>query len=480
MLIFIITLACFVYSDQLGFTGISMVYLLLVVGVAYHFSALSTLLVVLTSFLLMNYFFVEPKFTFQIAHFASWASLISFLIVSTVITSLVKRLKLETTKSKQAFTRADFLKRLAEKLSLSDSVEPMINECQNLLQQEFTIPLFIIGDANSVRQELQLTTEQVNAIAWSQENGKPFGTGTNNWSEADFLVIPINRLKSNNPVIFVPKLNLTNNHQTLESLKLAADQIAFAYQHLLQKEKTRIAENQVNEESIKGALLASIAHDMRTPLTSILGAATTLNQSELTLNQTEMHQLTTIISSQAEHLARTTENILSLVRLASVSKETIQMSLVSPEEIIGSLISLYQYQAHSPSFTVKVKQPDLLIIANQDLLMLALNNLIENAIQANKDNTGSSNLIEVVVDRQDDKTIIQVSDSGMGFPEGYDQTQIKKFESTRSKGFGLGLPIVKAVAELHAASIIFQKNSRQGAVISLAFNTPKVNLHDIG
>jgi len=477
-LIFIITLICFVFSDGLGFTGISMVYLLLVVGVAYHFSTLSTLFVVITSFLLMNYFFVEPNFTFQIAHFASWASLISFLVVSLVITSLVKRLKLETLKSKQAYIRADFLRKLAEKLSLSDSVERMLDDCQHLLGAELASTVLIIQNTASIKQHLLLTDEQVNAIKWSQANGKPFGTGTTNWPEADFLILPLNNLKSDDPVIFIPQTNIAAYPQTLETIQLAAAQIAFAYQHLSQKEKTRIAEHQANEESIKGALLASIAHDMRTPLTSILGAATTLNQSEITLNQHEIHQLATIITSQAKHLASTTENVLSLVRLASVSKETIQMSLVSPEEIVGVLMSLHQYQLSASSVSVKVKQPDLLIMANQDLLMLALNNLVENAILANKEHKDSSNIIEITVESANDKTLLQVSDSGLGFPDGYDATQIKKFESSRSKGFGLGLVIVKAIVELHNASLSFQKNSRQGAVVCLSFNNPKVTLND--
>lgn len=134
------------WSDRLGLTGISMLFLLLVVGVAYNFSASLSVIVAIFSFLTINYLFVEPKFTFQVGHFASWASLLSFLIVSLVITSLVKRLKHQTIQSKQAFLQAEFLRKLAEKLGRAEHLQGMLEDCQDLLQNEFGRLILIIKD----------------------------------------------------------------------------------------------------------------------------------------------------------------------------------------------------------------------------------------------------------------------------------------------------------------------------------------------
>lgn len=479
ILLLIITFTSYEWYESLGLTGISMLYLLFVVGVAYHYSKYQTVVVAFASFLIINYLFIEPKFTFQVGNAASWASLISFLIVSVVITSLVKRLKIETLQSKQAYLRAEFLRKISEKLSYSDTIQGLLEDCQALLEKEFGSTVLIVKDGVPILDNYALTSEQFNAIAWVQANGKSFGVGTNNWADANFVIFPFNRLQSHDPVVLIPQTFSLEHTHLLENIKLAVVHIAVAYQHLLQKERTLAAENQAREEAIRSALLASIAHDMRTPLTSILGAATTLNQPGISFNDHEMQHLTNIISSQAKHLARTTENILSLVRLESVSKETICMEVQSPEEMVGALVNLYQYQTDAPPLSIQVNQADILINANHDLVVLALANLVENAKQANIDNNCPDATIHIVVGEAEDKVFIQVCDSGRGFADGFNVDHIKKFESSRNKGFGLGLSIVDAVAKLHQATLIFEKVEKHGAKVSLIFRKPNIDIDHV-
>lgn len=459
-----------------------MLYLLLVVGVAYFCPASLTMLVAFTSFLLLNYFFVEPTFTFQIAHIASLTSLISFLVVALLITSLVKRLKHETNTSQRAFVRAEFLRQLAETLSHAQSIERILQDCQRMLQEALGRPVFIFTPLHqtSTSQNQAITSEQIQAAAWVQANGKALGMGTGNWPDLNCWIVPFNRLSSHDPIVLVQDVDTLTQGDEFDTLKLATEQIALSYQHLVQKEKTQLAEAQAQEEAIKGALLASIAHDMRTPLTSILGAATTLNQRELTIDTHEMQHLTQLIASQASHLARTTENILSLVRLESLSQDSISMTLQSPEEIVGILVNIYQYQINAPSLSIQVKKPDLLVMANGDLLLLALTNLVENAIQANRAQNLQDAKVEIIVDGNQTQVILSICDSGQGFPPGFNTTQIKKFASTRSKGFGLGLSIVEVVAKIHQASLLFEHNQPQGATVSLVFNKPEIDLQHVG
>jgi len=239
-----------------------------------------------------------------------------------------------------------------------------------MLQEALGRPVFIFTPLHqtSTSQNQAITSEQIQAAAWVQANGKALGMGTGNWPDLNCWIVPFNRLSSHDPVVLVQDVDTLTQGDEFDTLKLATEQIALSYQHLVQKEKTQLAEAQAQEEAIKGALLASIAHDMRTPLTSILGAATTLNQHELTIDTHEMQHLTQLIASQASHLAKTTENILSLVQLESLSQNSISMTLQSPEEIVGILANLYQYQINAPSLSIQVKKPDLLVMANGDLI----------------------------------------------------------------------------------------------------------------
>lgn len=472
-------MASYAWSDRLGLTGISMLFLLLVVGVAYNFSASLSVIVAIFSFLTINYLFVEPKFTFQVGHFASWASLLSFLIVSLVITSLVKRLKHQTIQSKQAFLQAEFLRKLAEKLGRAEHLQGMLEDCQDLLQNEFGRLILIIKDKVAVKGSYKFSAEQLDAIAWVQANGKLLGFGSSNWSESDFWIVPFNRLASYDPVVFVPNINNQENTAALNGIKLATDQIAVSYWHLEQKQKALIAENLAREESVRSALLASIAHDMRTPLTSILGAATTINQPELNIKPEEIQRLTAVITSQARHLVRTTENILSLIRLEALTENTIPMDVQSLEEIVGTVFALYQHQTDAPKLAIHVQASDLLIYANHDLITLALSNLIENAKQANIDNNLPQAVVQINIGESEGRPYIQVCDDGRGFEAGFNVSNIRKFKSNSAKGFGLGLSIVEAVANLHHAELTFNKGSNSGAIVSLVFSKPEIDLkHD--
>jgi two-component system sensor histidine kinase KdpD len=269
ILLLTITLTSYQWSESLGLTGISMLYLLFVVGVAYHYSKNQAVIVAFASFLIINYLFIEPKFTFQVGNAASWASLISFLIVSVVITSLVKRLRVETLQSQQTYLRAEFLRKLAENLSYPDTIQGLLEDCQALLEKEFGSTVLIVKNGVPILGNYTLTSEQCNAIAWVQANGKSFGIGTNNWADANFVIFPFNRLQSYDPVVLIPQISPLADSHLLGNIKLAVVHIAVAYQHLMQKEKTLAAENQAREEAIRSALLASIAHDMRTPLTDL-------------------------------------------------------------------------------------------------------------------------------------------------------------------------------------------------------------------
>jgi two-component system sensor histidine kinase KdpD len=219
---------------------------------------------------------------------------------------------------------------------------------------------------------------------------------------------------------------------------------------------------------------------MRTPLTSILGAATTINQPELNIKPEEIQRLTAVITSQARHLVRTTENILSLIRLEALIENTIPMDVQSLEEIVGTVFALYQHQTDAPRLVIHVQASDLLIYANHDLITLALSNLIENAKQANIDNNLPQAVVKINIGESEGRLYIQVCDDGRGFETGFNVSNIRKFKSNSAKGFGLGLSIVEAVANLHHAELSFNKGSNRGAIVSLVFNKPEIDLQHVG
>lgn len=469
------------YFSTLGTTGITMSYLLLVVAAAYFHTFFIACSTAFAAFLAINYFFVAPRYTFEVAHVESWASLISFLIVSLIVSSLVKRLKSQTNKSIIAYKRAEFARSLAEHLALAEDVDRLLQDTCAFLKDEFNKPFLIAQLDSNNRYSIpsspdNLKTPDLNALEWVASNGKAIGPHTGNWPDSPYWLIPFNRLQSQHPILVVCDIDADNNIEIYTAIKSCVDQISMAYLRLINSEKAKRAELMAQEEAIQSALLASIAHDMRTPLTSILGAATTLQQKDVNLGTEQTAHLTALIASQAQYLASTTENILSLIRLESSAVKEIPMDLQSPEEIIGIVTALYKGRGDTVNLLATINEPELLIKANANLLTQALVNLIDNARQANLAiSNQAQEPIQIDVTKAGNLINISVKDRGIGFGEAFNASQIKKFSSGHAKGFGLGLSIVQAIAKAHDATLTISNRDGGGACVTLSFHAPDVD-----
>ena len=485
ILLTIVTAVNYNFFSTLGITGITLLNLLVVVAAAYFCEFTVASATAFLAFLVINYFFTEPRYTFEVAHIQSWTSLISFLIVSMVIASLVKQLKFQTLQSSIATKHAQFARTLAENLALATEVNQLLQDTCKLLTAEFGKPFAIAQVEADNTHSIKIKSGPIEPpdnrlLNWVTTNGKPISPYTDYWTEtitkSKQWLLPFSRLPSKDPILVVDNAetneqnpNETNYEiETYTSIKSCVDQISQAYQRLINTEKIRNAELASQKDAIQSALLASISHDMRTPLTSILGAATALQQADI--DSTQADKLTSLIASQARYLATTTENILSLIRLESNTNGQIPMDWQSPEELIGVVSGLYKNQGNTIALQASISEPELLIKANATLITQALVNLIDNAKQAQLNDEP----IQIDVTKINDRINISVNDRGKGFDEGFTVSQVKRFSSGHAKGFGLGLSIVQAVAKSHDAIFTIHNRDGGGACATLSFHAPDI------
>jgi two-component system sensor histidine kinase KdpD len=492
VLLTLLTLFNISVDSTLGITGVTLIYLLAVVIIAYVFDLKLAISAAVLAFLAINYFFTEPRYTFQVANIESLASLICFLIVSIVITSLVKQLKFQTLRSEIATKHAQFGRALAENLALATEPSHLLENTCQLLQNEFAKPFAILlaqsnGEYAIRNQADSISVPDKQLLEWVRTNGKPISPYTDYWSHSAYWLIPFSRLPNQDPTI-EPILAVGNidNEDSDESgvekfttIKSCVDQISQAYQRLVNVEKLKNAEFLAKTEAMQNALLASISHDMRTPLTTILGAATTLQQDYI--SHAERVELTALIASQAEYLANTTENILALIRLESTQLQPILMDWQSPEELIGVVAEQFKNRHDDTRLEVDIAEPELLFKANANLIIQALVNLIDNAKQAQRDSVRlnpetdcSHEPILIEVNKTGGKIQISVLDRGVGFNQGFQVSDIQKFSTTNPKGFGLGLSIVQAIAKAHNATFIIRNRAGGGVCATLSFNAENV------
>jgi two-component system sensor histidine kinase KdpD len=252
----------------------------------------------------------------------------------------------------------------------------------------------------------------------------------------------------------------------VQHLQALARLAATALQRARLSEAARRAAAAVELESTRSALLASISHDLRTPLAVIAGSASALREQGERLGRERQAELLRTIESEANHMATVADNALQLARL-SAGPLALRRDWESLEEIVGSVVARARRREPSPAITVRVAAGLPLVRVDAVLLAQLLANLIENACV----HAADGGPIEVEVRPLADVIEVSVADRGPGFGR-VDPCRV--FErggagaapsDRRRGGAGLGLPICKAIVEAHGGSITAAARVGGGAVI---------------
>lgn len=474
LLTVIVSVIVYFNAGMLGITGVVMCYLLVVLTGAYLLRMSYALVLALITSLLINFLAIEPRYTFRIANVESWVALIAFLLVSLVVTSLVRRLQERTSEAEAARNEAEFARLLVEKLAEESQPEKLLAKAADMLQAHLDRPLCIVSQAGNDTKtvpENSACDPDMAAVNWVMLNGKPLGPGTGNWPESAILMMPFSRLPGSESVLAMsiapignsPVTNTSNETRYfLPMLRSLCDQVALAYQRAASMQQAQHAELKARTEAMQNALLTSLSHDMRTPLTAIMGAASTLDSQHQQLDDASRQQLLGAIRSEADYLCHATENILSLAKLDTLGAKGLRLDWQSPEELIGSTLARYKSR-ELPCELKAVITSDALIRVDAILLSQALANLLDNALQVHR---GNEPLL-ISAAQEDTNLVIAVADRGPGFPPSFSVTNLDKFQSRHGRGFGIGLVIVSTIASLHEARLEFKARSGGGAEVRL-------------
>jgi two-component system sensor histidine kinase KdpD len=453
---FICTLIIWPLRSMLGEASILMVYLLGVFLVANHFGRGASMLASLLSAPLFAFYFARPIFSFAISDLENIIGLGVMIVVANLTSNLQDKVRLqaELARQRERFTKA--LYRLSQALAETNNPESVaVVAVQHIYDQFGAMSVLLFADEQGRlvypdAEPLSFSLRGIDladarqafkpAKVQHQRNGcAPFYYPLMQ-SQTVLAVLGI-RFKTNS-IDSDPQLSAFFDTfcslitQTLERLHLAG--------------QARDATLQAETESLRNALLSAISHDLRTPLTRITGAASTLIESGGGSSEEEKQDLGKVILEEAQRMSDLTSKILNMARLSS-GEIILHPDWNAVEEIVGS--ALTRLDKNLQGRPVRTQLPDSLPLVWIDAVLLeqVLVNLIENAIKY----TPPGSPIDISAELLPATVRLAVSDYGAGIPKGMEEKLFDKFyrheTETQTSGVGLGLALCRASSKPMAA-----------------------------
>lgn len=440
-----------------GLQDLSIVYIVVVVLVASMTRMAAAVLAAVLCFLAYNYFFIEPLFTLYIGARQGVATAILFLVAALVAGRLAARLRAQVVALRSANAHTTSLQALARNLSSAADLGLVIEAGQAALQHGIDGDALVhTGEGLIPDGPYALGDKDRAAADWTRRHGKPAGRFTDTLANADWWFLPLMVEDKAEGVVGLRLPSVVKRLGT-EQRRLAeamAGDIAEAVVRTRLVAALEDARVSSETERLRSALLASVSHDLRSPLASIIGAAGSLESYGQRMTADDRHELLKTIRMEGERLDRYIQNLLDMTRLGHGSL-TLNRDWISVDKLIDSAVSrLQRYQAGA-MLEVHIGQDLGPIWVHPALVEQAIFNVIENAEKFSPE--GETVTIEA---RRSARGGVQIDvrDRGPGIPEDERKRIFDMFFSVergdrRREGIGLGLAIAQSIVGAHGGSI---------------------------
>ena len=322
----------------------------------------------------------------------------------------------------------------------------------------------------------KLTPGDMAAARWAWEKGEPAGAGTGTLPNAAWTFRPLQGVKSRAGVAGVePKAVATEDGERFVSALL--DQGAVALERAEFAAAAAGAEALRRSDRLRSALFNSISHDLRTPLSTVLGSATTLIDFGKTLSPKVRDDLLLSIREEAERLNRYVGDLLDMTRLEGGGLST-RREWVDVRDVLRGAVDRVKRRLERRKLDRDYPAQLSMVMADASLLEQALVNILENAIAYSPDGTA----IEVAAYEDRGNVVISIEDEGRGIPTTELERVFERFrrmeEATdRGKGAGLGLAISKGFVEAMGGRIAAASPIHEGRGTRILISLPKERAH---
>ncbi|MGD9722729.1 MAG: DUF4118 domain-containing protein [Pirellulales bacterium] len=463
-------------SRFLDETNLVMLYLLGVLSIALRYGSGPSALASVLAVAAFDFFFIPPTFTFAVQDTQYVITFGVMLATALLISTLTARVQFQVESARQRERRTASLYAISQQLAGARTRDAIAKiALRHVTEAVDAEAVLLFPDA---QQQMVAASADAGGFAtgphelavarWAFDHGEAAGHGSATLPGSAGLYLPLKASLGTVGVLGVlPHASWRNaGPERIHLLEAFAGLIALATERVeLAAEGARVRV-QMETERLRSSLLSAVSHDLRTPLSVIIGGASTLLENGEPLTPDVRRELLESIHSEAIHLNRLVANLLDMTRLEAGALE-VHKELQAVEEVIGAALGRISRELTQHQVVTHL-QPDLPFVPMDDLLMeQVLVNLLENAAKYSPPDS----TIELRAVEAEGFLQIEVADRGAGLPPQDLQRVFEKFyrvgESGRRPGAGLGLAICRGIVELHGGTLVAENRPGGGSVFRL-------------
>jgi two-component system sensor histidine kinase KdpD len=458
------TALAFPLAPNFGLVNIVMLYLLATAIGALRLGRGPSVALATVNMLAFDFFFVPPLYSFDVEDARYLFTLGVMLVVALIIANLMVSIRLHREIADARERRTAVLYAMSRELAVANDAQAMAAAAvQHICAVFHSSAVVLLADAQGnlspMSSEAALPPLPAFDLQFAQD---VVARGERGIKDAIYLPLQGSRRVKG---VIVVSLQPPSRALPAEQLNLLD---AFAAQLALSLQRARLAEAaqaaRISEERalLRNTLLASISHDLRTPLSAIAGAGSLIAQPEYALNADRRTTLGYLIERKARDMSQLLTNVLELMQM-EFGNGTLRSDWHAIDDLVS--LALRTNEARLAQLRVALDLPaDLpLVMVDATLIVQILSNLLENAAKY----TPPGTTVTISAAAHEKHISLVVADDGPGFPPGDPERLFEKFQRGRSEsnivGVGLGLAICRAAARLHGGDIQAKDNPGGGA-----------------
>ena len=464
-------------------SNLIMAYLVGVMVTAIHCGRGPAVLNSVLSVLAFDFFFVPPRFTFEVAenhYILTFAVMFLVALVISHLTTLIQR-QAEAARLQERQTAA--MHALSRELAGTRGVEEILPVAVKHLSEIFACQVAALlpdgkgglqvaaGEAAVFHRDV---IKEFGIAQWTYDAGKMAGWGTPNLPASQNLYVPLQTPNATLGVLALrPKDPESENWLLPEQLRLRfleslVKQVAGALEMERLEKTTLEAQVAAETERLRSSLLGSITHDFQTPLAAIMGSASSLKDLQGRLEPQSAREMLTNIYDEAERLSRLVNNLLNIAKLESGSFK-LRKELQPLEEVVGAALNRLEKKLADRPITAALPHDLPMVPLDAALAEHIFINLLENSLKY----TPPGSPLSISAAARDNEIEVEVADRGAGFPP-EDLARVfdmyyRGAQDLGQKGYGLGLYICRAIVEAHGGRIWAVNRAGGGAAVHFTF-----------